>query len=703
MAVASQERGAVGSQEIGLGSSANTQTAAASAQTPAQKLTSEESNPAYLSAVSTTEADLNSNNFAGAWSSALSTSGLFGTNYNAATTDPLLQDLESGSGLQQLDPSKQWTAAEDTNFYNALGSNPVYNGKTTTGLNGTTESLGKNPYGLWGSGSDLTNGTDAKANQASGSDDPNVEQFAGATPSKSFLSKYGADIGALAATVVSFGVAAPALAGALAADGVASGLAAGAIAGGVLGAANTVAVDAITGAPITAGGVLGGALGGAAGGGLTGLAGGAINNATGLGSTLSTGIAGAGIGAARGALTGGNVGLDALTGGVGGAIQGSGVAGQLRTGLSSTTGLSTGASGAVVNGGLNYAVGGATGLAAGALGLGAASGAQNGTASSGGAQTGSSFLGAGVGGQGANGNVATSTDTALAGVIGGLGQTAVGSATSLAASNAQVGADQNAITTQQNNLGNINNIWATQQGLGQGADTTLGSVLGTNGAAPNPSVFENQPGYQFAVQQGTQAIQRQAAAMGNAYTPNTAEAVGSYVTGTASQNYNQYVNQLMGAAGLGTTANQGLQTGSQQTSNNISTLQQNIGQAQAAGISGVGSAVGSLFGVNGAGTSLLNGALGGTNSSGTALGQAGTAPATGDVSGGVDSATGVPTDLESGTNGSGASTFDPSNPLGIAGYSDTSGLQLGTDSTFNSVTGAGDDSTGDLLTNFLGG
>jgi hypothetical protein len=673
-----------------------------SGQTAAQKLTSEESSPAYLSAVSATEADLNSNNFAGAWSSALSTSGLFGTNYNAGTTDPLLQEMESGSGLQQLDPTKQWTAAEDTNFYNALGSNPVYNGKTTTGINGTTESLGQNPYGLWGSGSDLTNGTDAKANQASGSDDPNVEQFAGATPTKSFLSKYGADIGALAATVVSFGVAAPALAGALAADGVASGLAAGAIAGGVVGAANTVAVDAITGAPITAGGVLGGALGGAAGGGLTGLAGGAINNATGLGSTLSTGVAGAGIGAARGALTGGNVGLDALTGGVGGAIQGSGVAGQLRTGLSGATGLSSGASGAVVNGGLNYAVGGATGLAAGALGLGAA---QNGTASSNGAQTGSNFIGAGVGGQGANGNVATSTDSSLASTIGGLGQTAVGSATALAASNAQQNADQNAITTQENNLGNINSIWGTQQQLGQGADTTLGSVLGTNGAAPNPSVFENQPGYQFAVQQGTQAVERQAAAMGNAYTPNTAIAVGNYVTNAANQNYNQYVTQLMGAAGLGTTANQGLQTGSQQTANNISTLQQNIGQAQAAGISGVGSSVGSLFGVNGAGTSLLNGALGGTNGSGVVggQGQAGTAPATGDVSGGVNSTTGVPTDLSSSTNSSGASTFDPSNPLGIAGYTDTAGMQLGTGSTgtFNSVTGTGDDSTGDILTNFL--
>jgi hypothetical protein len=192
-------------------------------------------------------------------------------------------------------------------------------------------------------------------------------------------------------------------------------------------------------------------------------------------------------------------------------------------------------------------------------------------------------------------------------------QAGVGTAGSLAASTAQQNADQNAITTQQNNLGNINNIWATQQQTGQGANTALQSSLGLNGQTANPSNFENMPGYQFAVSQGTQAIQRQAAAMGSAYTPNTAAAVGQYVTGTASQDYNTYISQLMGAAGLGTTANQGLQTANQTTANNVSTLQQNIGQAQAAGYSGVASSAGSLFGTNGAGTGLLNGVLGGSS------------------------------------------------------------------------------------------
>jgi hypothetical protein len=739
-------------------------TAASAAAKQSAQTTAAYANPAYQSAVKTTEADIADNNFSGAWSSALSTSGLFGTNYNSATTDPLLEAMESSSGLKVLDPTKNWTAAEDTSFYNALGTNPVYNGKTTAGIGGATESLGKNPYGTWGSGAALTGGSDAAANIASSiGDTPNVEQFAGARPTKSFLSKYGADIGALAATALSFGVAAPALAGALAADGIASGLAAGAIAGGVMGGINTLAVDAITGAPITAGGVLGGALGGAAGGGLVPLAGGAINSATGLGSTISTGIAGAGIGAARSALTGGNVGIGALSGGVAGAVQGSGVLGNIKSGVAGATGST--AAGSLATAGTNYAIGGATGLAAGALmgsptaakpntlpavsqpstmsqtqqvvpssgalqmnapingmynGVAQPSGANTSGAVASGATSTAMAAGPNIFGnlgststQGTNGNMSstpTSTDTSLAstitGALPGVLQAGVGTAGSLAAANAESNADQNAITTQQNNLGNINNIWSTQQQLGQGADTALGSALGTNGTPANYSNFENMPGYQFAVSQGTQAVQRQAAAMGSAYTPNTAAAVGQYVTGTASQDYNTYISQLMGAAGLGTTANQGLQTANQTTANNISGLQQNIGQAQAMGYTGVANSAGSLFGANGAGTSLINAAGKALGSSGGSGGSGGSTSSGGSMSansgdtanGGVDPSTGIPYDIENPGTGTTptTTTFDASNPLGISGLGSTT-----SDPNWNSVTDSTFNSSGDSTWNSL--
>jgi hypothetical protein len=377
----------------------------------------------------------------------------------------------------------------------------------------------------------------------------------------------------------------------------------------------------------TVGTALGGLTGAAAGGAAAGLENTALQAAQSQ-KGAGTGANVTWAGAAK------NVGLGALGGAAN--FEAKGLTGD----LSSLTGLSPTASGALVRGGVGVGMGAVTELLNGTgAGKGAPAGAaavspllSSGSSSSGTNAT--SYLGAGaaagvgatVSGQGNNDNMA-STDTSLASTItgsaGSLLQAGVGSAGSLAAANAETNADQNAITTQQNNLGNINSIWSKQQGVGQGADTTLSSSLGLNGQTANYSNFENMPGYQFAVQQGTQAIQRQAAAMGNAYTPNTAAAVGQYVTGTASQDYNTYISQLMGAAGLGTTANQGLQTGSQQSSNNISQLQQNIGQAQAAGYSGVANSAGSLFGVNGAGTGLINGLSGGSggyNSSGVPQG-----------------------------------------------------------------------------------
>ena len=469
-------------------------------------------------------------------------------------------------------------------------------------------------------------------------------------------------------------------------------------AGATLGLVGGTAGKVLTGQPITLKGEVGSALGGAAGGGLTSLAGGALNNATNgtIGNTLSTAAAGAGIGAARTALTGGNVGEGAFAGGVGGAVQGSGI------GSPSSSG--------VVNGAANYAIGGATGLAAGALfggGNAPSSGAVRmasdpGLAYGGGGGGGSNYImsgaqnGAGPGGQGNSDNMAT-TDQSLASTILGAapgllqaGSTVAGSA---AGTNALVNANNNAITTQQNTLGNIGNIWSNQQALGQGADTSLGSALGTNGQPANYSGFENMPGYQFAIQQGTQATQRQAAAMGSAYTPNTAAAIGQYVTGTAMGDYNTYISQLMGAAGLGTSANTALTGAQTNAGNQISTLQQNIGAAQQSNYNTMGAAANGLFTPNGAGTSLIGAASkylnGGTGGGTGGMGPSMGAPAGGDVSGGVDPSTGVPYDIENPSYGSTPSmpTYDASNPLG--GMYGTSPISSGgdwssvTDTSFN--------------------
>ena len=386
---------------------------------------------------------------------------------------------------------------------------------------------------------------------------------------------------------MSAGIAAPVGASIGASIGGLGGSIAGGAASGALGAGITGTFNG----NLSAKGVLEGALTGGVGGGLSyGLG----SNGLGLNSNIAKPLGGAASGALSGALNG----QGALAGATQGAIRGavSAGAGDISSGLNNATGA-TGLGSAFINAG--------TGMAVGSLASSLFSPSSSGTT-----RTGANYLGSGLSGQG---NMA-STDSTLAstitGALPGLLQSGATIGGSVAAGNALSNANQNSITTQQNNLGNIQGIWSNQQATGQGANTALQSSLGLNGQTANPSNFLNMPGYQFAVSQGTQAVQRQAAAMGNAYTPNTAAAIGQYVTGTASQDYNTYISQLMGAAGLGTTANQGLQTANQNTANNISQNQMNIGAAQAGEYTGVAGAASGLFSPNGAGTGILGNIFG---------------------------------------------------------------------------------------------
>jgi hypothetical protein len=594
-------------------------------------------NAALAPLYNTASGDVASGNFLGAFqagesydptlitsnaSAASSHGGMGGANNATPSTiieqsavDPVTQDLESSSGLSSLDPSKVWTAADYDSYYSALTNPSVYN-----------NSLGANPYGLWGNAASAM--SDASKNYAATPGAaPNAAQYAGATPSTSIGTKYGtAALLALITGAATAGVGSAV--GAAVGGGLAGGIAGGA-AGGVAGSLTN---SALTGGAITLGGLGKAAALGGLGGAATPLAS-SLTGATGLPAGVSSALVKGGTSLL------GNVASSAF----GGSSNSSGT--QPSSGVSS----------------LSTPNPFATGLPGGAVTQ--YNGAVNPTQSA--IQSGYGTV------------AAPSTDASLAstitGAVPGLLQSGIGSAGALAASNAQTGALNNAITTQQNTLGNINSIWGTQQSVGQGADTALSSSLGLGGAPANPSNFLNMPGYQFAVQQGTQAIQRQAAALGNAYTPNTAEAVGSYVTGTASQDYNTYINQLLGAAGLGTTANQGLQTANQAAGNNISSLQQNIGQAQAAGISGVANSTAGLFGVNGAGSSLLGAganALGSNSATNAAAGISPSAISTTNNSG-INYGD---TSTLSGATSSTAPNFDPNTISGIASNGQYSGL-----------------------------
>lgn len=310
-----------------------------------------------------------------------------------------------------------------------------------------------------------------------------------------------------------------------------------------------------------------------------------------------------------------------------------------------------------------------------------------------------------------------SLDSILGGTLGGALQSGANIYGAQNAAEAQTQGELAGITTQNSTQGNINSLFSGQTSLGNsafgatgsalgvnggsniyspyttagaGATNTLASTLGTNGQPADYSNFLNMPGYQFAVSQGTQAIQRASTANGSAYTPNTMANIGQYVTGTAMGDYNTYVQQLqqqsqqgltgasalgsnlLGASGVGSTANTTLSGANLQTGSNISQLQQNTGNAQASQYGAIGGNISSL--------------LSGLNSSGAtaALGTG-----IGNLASGIGS--GISSLFGGGTS-PGANTTGQNN--GTVGYVDPS---LGMTSTPFSSNGDGSfNATGDL-------
>jgi hypothetical protein len=390
--------------------------------------------------------DLNSNNFKGAWDAALQSSGLYNTNgYGAAmgsaSQDPLLRAMESSQGLQQLDPSKQWNTAEVGQFYNAFNSEGAYHGQNIS-ANGGTEALGKNPYGNWGNAADIASGKDAAANIAQEGLTPDVQRFAGAKPTTSFMGKYGADI-ALAVTAIAAPYAVAAMAPYLSA-----------------------------GAAIASAGATGAA---------TGM----------IGTAAAGALYGAGAGALMGGITGGNIGQDALKGMIGGGI--GGVAAGLGQ-MYNVPGMVSSAAGKYLTGqvdnglGLNSPSGGGGGRSMGNTNSGQQFEQQFGGQPSGGYA---------YGGTGVAGTATGAGDTNYGQLFSGLGS--IGSAgLGLYGANKQGGMQTNAYTTAGNAANSGNNFgFNGLGGMGGGWNNgMLNMNPGAMGGAANgfSSFANNQTG-----------------------------------------------------------------------------------------------------------------------------------------------------------------------------------------------------------------
>lgn len=174
-----------------------------------------------------------------------------------------------------------------------------------------------------------------------------------------------------------------------------------------------------------------------------------------------------------------------------------------------------------------------------------------------------------------------------------------GQSTSSSASNSSSLSNNRAYDYLQGALGG-------QVSQGTGASTQMANMLGLNGVQGQNQGFDNwrnSTGYQFGLNQGTQAITGNNAAAGLLNSGSAAKALQSFGQDYANTQYGNYMNQLSGLAGQGLSAantiggagNQSM-SNSQSVSNSQSTNQSNSLSKSSENRGGIGGFVGSLFG-----------------------------------------------------------------------------------------------------------
>lgn len=194
--------------------------------------------------------------------------------------------------------------------------------------------------------------------------------------------------------------------------------------------------------------------------------------------------------------------------------------------------------------------------------------------------------------------------------------------------NQQQAQQSQATATQQNQQNE-----APYQALGSTASSGLQSLLSKGFSAPTLAQAEQNPGYQFALQQGTQALNKSAAANGTLMTGTQGTALQQYGQGLGEQNYQNVYNNAYNAymgnyqsllggtnAGQQSVQEQGSlgQAGAQNLSNvDLTGAQQqalqlnNAAAARASGYLGSASAWGSAAGGMAAGVGSMVSGFGG--------------------------------------------------------------------------------------------
>lgn len=95
--------------------------------------------------------------------------------------------------------------------------------------------------------------------------------------------------------------------------------------------------------------------------------------------------------------------------------------------------------------------------------------------------------------------------------------------------------------------------------------------------------FFTDPGYQFSVDQGTQAIDRSAAAKGRLFSGATGKALEQFGVGTANQEYGDWYNRIANLAGVGQSAAGSVAAAGQNYATQAGNAEQNAANARASG------------------------------------------------------------------------------------------------------------------------
>lgn len=159
------------------------------------------------------------------------------------------------------------------------------------------------------------------------------------------------------------------------------------------------------------------------------------------------------------------------------------------------------------------------------------------------------------------------------------------------AADAQSKANQAAINAQNQRYNQAQESLSPYMGAGTNA-------LGLEQAylRGDTSGFNASPDYQFAVQQGTKALDAGAASKGNLWGGGADADRISLGQGLATQYANNYWNKISGVANSGLGAANSLANFGQNNANSVGGYLQNSGQAQASGTVGQANAYGNVLG-----------------------------------------------------------------------------------------------------------